>query len=460
MQDDHRADTTFVSVNPATGEVIESFPEHSEETALGVLDEVHSAWKTWRSTDLAQRSATLMRVADLLERDQEDLAATITREMGKPISQARAEIAKCAFGCRYFADNAPSMLEAEPTPSDSPNSLVAYEPLGVILAVMPWNFPFWQVFRHAAPAMMAGNAVLLKHAPTVGGCARAIERIVVRAAGLPILRNVFVRPPIGYLIADPRVAAVTLTGSTRAGKQIGALAGEYLKPSVLELGGSDPFIVLEDADIAKAAEVAVTSRFQNTGQSCIAAKRFIVAEKVIDEFSAAIIQKISSLKVGDPSLETTEVGPLARADLRDNLDRQVQASLSAGAEVVVGGHPLPGPGFFYEPTLMTSVTADMPAMREETFGPVAVLVPASDEDEAVAIANDSDLGLGGNIWSEDIDRALRIAARIETGGVFINGMTHSDPRIPFGGVKMSGYGRELGRPGLLAFTNIKTVWRP
>lgn len=401
-------------------------------------------------------------VADLLRSQAARLAEVITTEMGKPIAESEAEIEKCAFGCDFFAENAEGFLADESTPSDTPNSSVVFEPLGIILAIMPWNFPFWQVFRHAAPALMAGNVILVKHAPNVPRCSFAI-RDLFRQAGFPegVLSVVMIDiPQVTSIIADPRVQAVTLTGSDHAGSQVAALAGQHLKKSVMELGGSDPFIILEDADLDEAVETAVKARFQNSGQSCIAAKRFIVEEAIADEFEARFVAAVEKLVIGDPRDRATRIGPLARSDLRDNLSRQVEESVAAGARLATGGRPIDGDGFFYQPTVLTNVTSEMPVLKEETFGPVAAIVRVKDSSGAIRAANDSNYGLGGNVWTTDLERGVEIARRLNTGGVFINGMTHSDPRLPFGGVKRSGFGRELSVFGIREFVNIKTIWRP
>jgi succinate-semialdehyde dehydrogenase/glutarate-semialdehyde dehydrogenase len=380
--------------------------------------------------------------------------------MGKPIAEAEAEVEKCAWNCDFYADNAERFLSDEPVETNARESYVAYEPLGVILAVMPWNFPFWQVFRFAAPALMAGNTCLLKHASNVPQCALAIEE-VFRDAGLPAgaFRTLLIPgSAVDAVIQDPRVRAVTLTGSDITGEKVAASAGRALKKTVLELGGSDPFIVLADADLDAAAETAARARFQNTGQSCIAAKRFIVEDAVADEFDRKFADAVARLKVGDPSDRSTQIGAMARGDLLDDLDRQVRASVEQGAKVVAGGARVPGRGWFYQPTILSGVTSQMPAFREETFGPVAAVIRAKDADEAIALANDSDFGLGAALWTRDLERAKTLARRIESGSVFINGMVASDPRLPFGGVKRSGYGRELAAFGIREFVNIQTVW--
>ncbi len=414
----------------------------------------------------------MRRAAELLRSRKERYAGLITAEMGKPITQAEAEVEKCAWVCEYFADHAERFLARRPAQTNARLSYVAFEPLGLVLAVMPWNFPFWQVFRFAAPTLMAGNTAVLKHASNVPQCALAIEE-VFRDAGFPrgALRTVLVPGgAVEAIIDDPRVRAVTLTGSNTTGEQVAAAAGRAIKKTVLELGGSDPFVVLDDADLGAAAAMAVRSRFQNGGQSCIAAKRFIVVASVAEEFERRFVEGIRKLKVGDPTDRSVDVGPLARTDLRDTVDRQVRESVAQGARVVLGGAPLTGRGYFYQPTLVLTPSPplptgegerrllDMPVWREEVFGPVAVLVRAKDTDAAIALANDTIYGLGANLWTRDLARAQLLASRIEAGSVFINGMVASDPRLPFGGVKQSGYGRELAEFGIHEFVNIQTVW--
>jgi len=448
------------SINPATEEVIATFEQFTPAQVEQALVEADAAFRQWRRRSFGERSKVMRRAAELLRTRKERYAGLITAEMGKPITQAEAEVEKCAWVCEYFADNAERFLARRTAQTNARLSYVAFEPLGVVLAVMPWNFPFWQVFRFAAPTLMAGNTAVLKHASNVPQCALAIEE-VFRDAGFPrgVLRTVLVPGgAVEAIIDDARVRAVTLTGSNTTGEKVAAAAGRAIKKTVLELGGSDPFVVLDDADLAAAAATAVRSRFQNGGQSCIAAKRFIVVASVAEEFERRFVEGIRKLKVGDPTDRTVDVGPLARADLRDTVDRQARESVAQGARVVLGGAPQPGRGYFYQPTLLTNVKLEMPAWREELFGPVAVLVHATDTDAAIALANDTIYGLGANLWTRDLARAQVLASRIEAGSVFINGMVASDPRLPFGGVKQSGYGRELSDFGIHEFVNIQTVW--
>ncbi|MFC5066592.1 NAD-dependent succinate-semialdehyde dehydrogenase [Flaviflagellibacter deserti] len=450
----------FVSINPANGLELARYETHSAAGVDQALDQAVAAQKEWRRQKLTVRSATLRRVASVLRLKKEDLARLITQEMGKPIVEAEGEIEKCAWTCEFYAEHAPRFLCDEIVPSNATESRVVFDPLGVVLAVMPWNYPFWQFFRFFAPAMAAGNGAVLKHASNVPGCALAIEN-VLKEAGVPtgLSRSLLVESSrVAALIADPRIAAVTLTGSTPVGAAVAAEAGKHLKKQVLELGGTDPFIVLADADIELAAQVGARARFQNVGQSCIAAKRFIVDESVADTFVAALTKQVAALKVGDPMDRSTQIGPIARADLRDGLHKQVEQSLSEGAAVLLGGKAIDGPGAFYAPTLLDHVKSDMTACREEIFGPVAPIVRVRDTDTAIAVANDTEYGLGAALWTRDIARAHVLSHEIEAGAVFINGMVASDARIPFGGIKKSGYGRELGEFGIREFTNIKTVW--
>lgn len=451
---------TFKSVNPLDGRTlaeVDSFTPAVLETALY---EASQAAKAWSATPIAERCALLQRAAAVLRDHADDFARLMTLEMGKPIAEARAEIEKSARGCEYYATEGPGFLEDEVIASDAGRSLVTYQPLGTVLAVMPWNFPFWQVFRFAAPALVAGNTGLLKHASNVPQCAQAIETVFAEA-GFPqgVFRTLMIpSAQVAAVIEDVRVHAVTLTGSEPAGRQVAATAGSQVKKSVLELGGSDPFIVLEDADLDLAVEQAVVSRFLNTGQSCIAAKRFIVVAAIADEFVARFKTAVEAMSMGDPLDETNRLGPMARIDLRDELHEQVVDSLTQGAVAVTGCNPEAGSGAFYQPSIIDHVKPGVRAYREELFGPVATVIRAADEAEAVHIANDTDFGLGGSVWTQDAERGERIARQLQCGCAFVNGMVKSDPRLPFGGVKNSGYGRELSRLGIHEFVNAKTIW--
>ncbi len=447
------------SVNPATGRVLREYPDHSPNDVRFAIAKAHETFLEWRFAGVSSRAQVLSRAAALLGERQDEYARLMTLEMGRPISEARSEIEKCAWLCEYYAEQAPFYMAPEVIESDGSKSFVRRDPLGIVLAVMPWNFPFWQVFRCAAPALAAGNTVLLKHAPNVSGCSLACED-VFRAAGIPeggfqsLLCEV---DAVAEVIADERVAGVALTGSERAGSDVAQEAGRWVKRSVLELGGSDPFIVLDDADVEKAIEGAMISRFLNTGQSCIAAKRFIVTPKVRNAFLDGLSASMARLVVGDPLEPETQIGPMARDDLRSELHRQVTESVAAGAHCVMGGRKREGEGFFYAPTLLVSVPEDAPARTEETFGPLAVVIEARDRDHAVELANDSVYGLGASVWSTS-KSAVQLAERLEVGHVAFNGIVKSDPRLPFGGIKRSGYGRELSVHGLLEFVNLKTVW--
>jgi succinate-semialdehyde dehydrogenase/glutarate-semialdehyde dehydrogenase len=448
------------SIDPATGRELATFPEADASAVETAVGRAWSARLAWRDAGIGMRAALMHSVAGVLRADKSRFAALLTTEMGKPIVEAEAEIEKCAWTANWFAENAERLLADEPLESTAAESYVRFQPLGVILAVMPWNFPFWQAFRAGLPALSAGNVMLLKHSSNVPQSALAIEE-VFREAGLP--EGVFQTLLIGSdavegLIGDRRVAGVTLTGSEGAGKNVAEAAGRTLKKTVLELGGSDPFVVLADADVEAAATVACRARNQNNGQSCIAAKRFIVEEAVADEFEKRFVAAVGALKVGNPMDRNNQVGPLARADLVDDLERQVNESVQLGARAVVGGKRIEGNGYYFEPTVLTNVRAGMPAYHEETFGPVAAVIRVKDADDALRVANDTDFGLGSNIWTRDVERGKRMAEQVEAGLVFINGMVASDARLPFGGVKRSGYGRELSAYGIKEFTNIQTVW--
>ncbi len=449
-----------ISLNPATNQVVQTFTSWDAHRLAQALETARKAQQAWAQTLSAQRGEILLKVAARLRAQRDTCAAIITNEMGKPLREARAEVEKCAGVCDYYAQHAANFLCAETVESDAGKSYVAYSPLGVVLAIMPWNFPFWQVFRAAAPALMAGNALLLKHAPNVPQCARTLEAMF-RDCGLPegVFTSLMIEVELAAnAIASPYVHAVTLTGSEAAGRKVAACAGQHLKKCVLELGGSDPFIVLHDADLELAANMALASRFLNCGQSCIAAKRFIVVPQIADAFLREFKIKVEALKVGDPTDDATQIGPMARLDLRDGLHRQVADSIAQGAVAVTGCKPVEREGFFYQPSILDHVTARTCAWHEELFGPVATVIRAASEEDALRIANETRFGLGSSIWSKDVARAEQLAARIQAGCTFINGMVKSDPRLPFGGVKASGYGRELSRLGILEFVNAKTVW--
>jgi len=448
------------SINPATGEILESFKETSGQELDRILMGAHAAFLQWREVPFARRAQRMREAAQILRTRRAEYARTMTLEMGKPIVQGEAEVDKCAWVCEYYADHAEAFLAEQPRETEASRSYVRFDPLGPVLAVMPWNFPFWQVFRFAAPALMAGNAGILKHASNVPRSALAIQE-VFREAGFP--RGLFSTVLVGSsavagLIADPRIVAVTLTGSELAGSKVAEQAGHALKKTVLELGGSDPFIVLADADIGAAARTAADARLINSGQSCIAAKRFIVVEPVADQFLDRFLDELRSRRMGDPLVRGTQVGPQARIDLRDLLHEQVAESVKRGAKLLLGGEVPAGKGAFYPPTLLAAVDKGMPAFDEETFGPVAAVIRAKDEADAVRLANDSTFGLGASLWTEDRVRAERLAAQIEAGSVFVNGVVKSDPRLPFGGIKRSGYGRELSEYGIREFVNVKSVW--
>jgi acyl-CoA reductase-like NAD-dependent aldehyde dehydrogenase len=452
----------FKSVNPATEEVLAERRAMSDQEVEAAIASAHAAFLHNSRQEISWRSERMLALADGLRRHADRLSRLVTAEMGKPLSESQAEVEKCAISCQYFAHQAEHFLADEAMPSDSPRSFVAYRPLGVVLAIMPWNFPLWQVIRFAAPALMAGNTGLLKHAPTTFGCALALEQLV-EEAGFPkgsLAALVIGTAPVERVISDSRVRAVTLTGSDRAGSQVAQLAGRELKKAVLELGGSDFFMVMRDADLEQAAQVGVRARFQNAGQSCIAAKRFLVDRSILPDFLERFSKLAKALRMGDPTAAGVEVGPLARADLRQHLHDQVFRSTGQGAELLLGGEPAPGPGFFYPATVLSRVAPGMAAFDEETFGPVAAFTEFADEAEAVRLANHPRYGLGGNVWTSDPERGVAIASQLDTGGVFVNGMTHSDARIPFGGVRRSGFGRELSSFGIREFTNIQTVWRP
>ena len=450
----------ITTINPANGQPIRSFDLQDDAAVDAALAAAAAAQRDWSRVPVAERVKVLPRIAAVLRDDKARYAQMITREMGKPIAEAEAEIEKCAWNCDFYAEYAPQWLNDEPVPSNATESAVVFDPLGVVLAIMPWNYPFWQYFRFAAPALAAGNGAILKHANNVPECALAVQEVMDRAGVPPGLTASLLidTGKVADIIADPRIAAVTLTGSTEVGAIVAAQAGRALKKQVLELGGSDPFIVLADADLEAAAEMAVKARYINVGQSCVNAKRFIVEDAVADRFAALFTQRAAALTIGDPMDPATSIGPMARDNLRQALHAQVERSLAEGAQLRLGGQPIDGPGAYYPPTVLDHVTPGMTAFVEETFGPVAAIIRARDADHAIAMANDSEYGLGCALWTRDLPRARDLARRLEAGAVFINGMTASDPRYPFGGIKRSGYGRELGVYGIREFVNIKTVW--
>jgi succinate-semialdehyde dehydrogenase/glutarate-semialdehyde dehydrogenase len=451
---------TMHALNPATGEHIASYDEADDPSVERRLNGACRAFETWRRTPMAERATLMLRVADRLDTQREALAALAVREMGKTIRAAREEVAKCALACRYYAERAPGFLAPEEVRHGGVSAgRVRYDPIGVVLAIMPWNFPFWQVIRAAVPALCAGNVMVLKHASNVPGCALALEGLFAEA-GAPagLFSTLLVSAPrVGALIDDSRVAGVTLTGSEAAGRDVAQRAGAALKKSVLELGGSDPFVVLRSADMDAAVRAAVSARIVNNGQSCIAAKRFIIEEPIAAEFTRRFIDGMRTLVVGDPMDEATQLGPLATRKLRDDLHAQVEATLSRGARLALGGRSRPGPGNFYEPTVLTDVPTDAVAARDELFGPVAPVFVVRSADEALALANGTGFGLGASVWTRDPEEAARFEQNFEAGLAFVNTIVASDPALPFGGVRNSGFGRELGAFGIREFVNIKTV---
>jgi succinate-semialdehyde dehydrogenase/glutarate-semialdehyde dehydrogenase len=448
-------------INPSTGLEMKSYQGQNPKQIEEIIEYSHNSFLSWRETSFSERSELMQSVSRILRENIYSLAELMAMEMGKPIREGWAEIEKCARVCEYYAENAGKFIGPETVETDAACSYVSFQPLGPILAVMPWNFPFWQVFRFAAPALMAGNAVLLKHAPSTPGCALAIEEVFCQA-GCPegLFRTLLIPvEAVGELIDHPLVAAVTLTGGPLAGRAVAARAGAALKKTVLELGGSDPYVILEDADLAQAVPACLTARMLNAGQSCIAGKRFIVVETLRRDFEEAVVEGMRARRMGDPRLEETDFGPLARRDLRENLDRQVRGSVAAGARLLLGGEVPSGPGFFYPATVLTGVGPGQPAYTEELFGPVASIIAASDEEEAIRVANDTAYGLGAAVFTADLERGERIARdRLQAGCCFVNDFVRSDPRLPFGGIKMSGYGRELALHGIREFVNAKSVW--
>ena len=450
---------TIATTNPTTGKTLRTFEPFSSQRVESCLATAAHAARGHRRTSFSDRARGMIRAAEILEAEKQQLGALMTLEMGKPISAAVAEAGKCAAACRYYAENAGRFLADQPVRTEGGESWVAFQPMGAVLSIMPWNFPFWQVFRFAAPALMAGNVGLLKHASNVPQCALSIEDILRRAGFADgVFQTLLVgSEAVEKMIADPRIAAVTLTGSEGAGRSVAATAGRHLKKSVVELGGSDPFVVMPSADLDAAVSTAVTARMINNGQSCIAAKRFIVHGDIYDAFVRQFVAKVSSIRVGDPMDETTQLGPLATSGIRDELDTQVRESVSAGAKILTGGKRLTGEGYFYAPTVLVDLSPESPAAREELFGPVASVFRANNLDEAIALANGTRFGLGASAWTRDKSEEARFVEEIESGLLFINGMVASDPRLPFGGVKSSGFGRELGEFGIREFVNIKTV---
>lgn len=447
------------TIDPTRNEVLKEYPEHTTKDIQLLLVLTQNAFHTWSQYSFEQRKTCMKNAAQLLRKDVEKYARLITAEIGKPITQARAEILKSSTVCDYFADNAAKFLHSEVVPTQSGRSMITFEPLGIILGIMPWNFPVWQVFRFGASTLMAGNAILLKHAPNVTGCALALEALIVEA-GFPkhLFTTLIVQTDqIPSIISDPRIKAIALTGSERAGIAVGMESAKALKKTVLELGGSDPYIVLKDAEMSTCISTAVSARLGNCGQSCIAAKRFIVVKEKLEQFCQGILEKIKQIKVGDPAEEETEMGPIAREDLLKNLERQVNESIERGAKLLYGGKRLNREGFFYPPTILTDVKKGMPAYHEELFGPVFAIIAVKNVEEAIEVANDSVFGLGASLWTQNLKLAEELAKKIEAGGVYINERTVSDIQLPFGGIKRSGHGRELSHYGIKEFVNIKTV---
>ncbi|WP_234572754.1 NAD-dependent succinate-semialdehyde dehydrogenase [Rhodohalobacter sp. 614A] len=451
----------YETINPATGEKIKTFDELSDADINKAIEKADSAFQSWKKTSFSERAELLKKVGELLRDRKEELGKLMTLEMGKPIKEGISEAEKCAWVCDFYAENAENFLSEEPVESDASESFLAYNPLGVVLAVMPWNFPFWQVFRFAAPATMAGNTGVLKHASNVPQCAEAIEKLFTDA-GYPegVFQNLLMNSDqIPTLLEHPAIKAATLTGSEYAGSAVAKKAGEMIKKTVLELGGSDPYVVLADADLEETAKTCATSRMINSGQSCIAAKRFIVEKSVIDEFTNLFTKQMKTFEMGNPSDENTKLGPMAREDLRDDIHEQVQKSIEAGATCTLGGEIPDKDGAWYPATILTGVKKGMPAFDEEIFGPVAAIIEAEDEEHAIELANDSKYGLGAAVFTQDVEKGRKIAAeKLEAGCCFVNEFVRSDPRLPFGGIKMSGYGRELSKQGIREFVNLKTVY--
>ena len=448
------------TTNPATGAKLAEYTAHTEEQLEAILNRAVAAQKHWRQSDTATRIQALRNLGQILRDEVEAHATLISQEMGKPVTEARGEVLKCATTCDYYADNLEAFTAPKVIKTEATTSFVAYEPIGIILAVMPWNFPYWQVIRFAAPTLAAGNGGLLKHASNVTGCALAIQSAIDRAGfpeGLFTTMVLAKHSTVNDLIADERVAAVTLTGSEGAGASVAEAAGRALKKTVLELGGSDPFVILEDADVAAITPLAVRARFINTGQSCLCAKRFMVDAKVHDDFEAQLKVAVEALRIGDPLDPTTQIGPLAKLSFVDDIDRQVRNSVAMGARVVTGGYRIDGPGAYYAPTVLADVTPDMPVFNQETFGPVLALVKAANTDEALQLANTTKYGLAASVWTSNMELGIELGRRIDSGALFVNTIVASDPRLPFGGVKLSGYGRELSEEGMREFTNARTI---
>lgn len=449
----------FESINPATGHIIEHYPTMSADVLAAALEEAETTAMAWARVDVSVRAPMLDRVATLLEAQRETFARLITQEVGKPLAEARAELDKCALLCRYYAKHAADFLADQPMEASAKESLLSYQPLGVVLGIMPWNFPFWQVFRFAVPVLTAGNTALLKHAPNVCGCALAIEALFIEA-GYPegILRALLIEiDQVESVIQHDAVQGVALTGSERAGAAVAAIAGRAIKKTVLELGGSDPYLICEDADLDLAAAKCVQSRLNNCGQTCISAKRLLVHTDVLEPFTEKLIAEIAKRRMGNPEDESNNLGPMARADLRANLQRQVDVSIATGATLLLGGQIPEGPGYYYPPSVLADVRPGMPAFDEEVFGPVFALVVVKSDSEAVALANQSAYGLGAAVFTQDVERGKHLARQLECGACFINDFVKSDPRLPFGGIKRSGYGRELSEQGIREFVNVKTI---
>ncbi len=448
------------SINPATQEAIAEYEIDSDKIVSQIIENSHKTWQKFKDTPIKKRSEYLLKVAQLLRNNKECYGKLITSEMGKPIKQSISEVEKCAWVCEYYANNAESILAEEVIKTEASESYVRFDPIGIVLAVMPWNFPFWQVFRFAAPALMAGNVCLLKHASNVPGCSLLIQHIF-ELAGFPkfCFNSLLISSSqVELVIRNPLVKAATLTGSEPAGKSIASIAGSCIKKTVLELGGSDPFIILEDADLEKAAKTAITARLLANGQSCIAAKRFIVVDKVYEKFVDLFVENMKIVKVGNPIDPDTDLGPLVRKEALEEIEFQVSESVKLGATVLFGGKKIDGVGYFYEPTILANVKKGMPAYNQEVFGPVAAVIKVKDEKEAIKVANDTEFGLGASLWTNNIDKAKLLVQKINSGNVFVNELVKSDPRLPFGGVGVSGYGRELSHYGIKEFVNIKTVY--